>query len=83
MGNPRPSQNMTDKRFFWLSVYIQPALWIVLGILAIVRFRNPIWLILIGELESALEELWGEDWLMHGSDCSDTYDHEYPGIFAM
>lgn len=49
MGNAKPSQNMTDKRFFWLSVYVQPALWIVLGVLALVRFRNPIWLILIGE----------------------------------
>ncbi|KAG7005925.1 hypothetical protein G7Y79_00017g043070 [Physcia stellaris] len=50
MGNAKQSQNMTDKRFFWLSVYVQPALWIVLGILALVRFKNPIWLILIGEL---------------------------------
>ena len=50
MGNAKMSQNMTDKRFFWLSVYVQPALWIVLGILAIVRFQNPIWLIEIGEL---------------------------------
>ena len=49
-GNAKPSQNMTDKRFFWLSVYVQPALWIVLGVLALVRFKNPIWLILIGEL---------------------------------
>ena len=49
MGNAKQSQNMTDKRFFWLSVYVQPALWIVLGILALVRFKNPIWLILIGE----------------------------------
>lgn len=50
MGNARPSQNMTDKRFFWLAVYVQPAIWIVLGVLAIVRLKNPIWLIEIGEL---------------------------------
>lgn len=42
-------QNMTDKRFFWLALYAQPALWVVLGVLAILRFGNPIWLILIGE----------------------------------
>ena len=40
---------MTDKRFFWLALYAQPALWVVLGVLAILRFGNPIWLILIGE----------------------------------
>lgn len=56
MGNARTSQNMTDKRFFWLSVYVQPALWIVLGVLAIVRFQNPIWLIEIGELGGFLFE---------------------------
>lgn len=44
------AQNMTDKRFFWLALYCQPALWVVLGVLALVRFKNPIWLILIGEL---------------------------------
>lgn len=43
-------QNMTDKRFFWLALYCQPALWVVLGVLALVRLKNPIWLILIGEL---------------------------------
>ncbi|KAL8826522.1 MAG: hypothetical protein Q9191_003746, partial [Dirinaria sp. TL-2023a] len=30
-GQTRPSQNMTDKRFFWLALYCQPGLWIVLG----------------------------------------------------
>jgi len=44
------AQNMTDKRFFWLALYCQPALWVVLGVLALVRFKNPIWLILIGKL---------------------------------
>lgn len=29
--------NPTDSRFFWLSVYVQPLLWIVMAILAIVR----------------------------------------------
>lgn len=39
----------TDKRFFWLSLYITPALWVGLAILAIVRFVSPIWLSLIGK----------------------------------
>ncbi|KAL4811301.1 hypothetical protein BDV18DRAFT_129081 [Aspergillus unguis] len=37
----------TDKRFFWLSLYVAPALWIALGILAIVRLNSVIWLSLI------------------------------------
>jgi len=55
------TQNMTDKRFFWLALYCQPALWVVLGVLGILRFGNPIWLILIGELVSLLlgRERWG------------------------
>lgn len=39
----------TDKRFFWLSLYVAPALWIALGILAIVRLNSVIWLTCIGE----------------------------------
>ncbi|KAL4781463.1 hypothetical protein BJX76DRAFT_335496 [Aspergillus varians] len=34
----------TDKRFFWLSLYVAPALWIGLGILAILRLNSVIWL---------------------------------------
>lgn len=41
--------NATDKRFFWLSLYATPALWIGLAILAIVRLQNVIWLSLVGE----------------------------------
>ncbi|KAL2820246.1 hypothetical protein BDW59DRAFT_118098 [Aspergillus cavernicola] len=37
----------TDKRFFWLSLYVTPGLWIALGILAIVRLNSVIWLSLI------------------------------------
>ncbi|KAL6248812.1 Golgi apparatus membrane protein tvp23 [Rhinocladiella similis] len=40
-------QNKTDKRFFWLSMYIGPALWVALAILAIVRLQNLIWLVTI------------------------------------
>jgi len=39
--------NATDKRFFWLSLYITPALWIGLAIVAIVKLSSPIWLSLI------------------------------------
>ena len=46
-GGAGVGQNATDKRFFWLALYVQPVLWIVLGILVIVRLRSVIWLVLI------------------------------------
>ncbi|KAL8839181.1 MAG: hypothetical protein Q9176_004684 [Flavoplaca citrina] len=42
-----PSQNATDKRFFWLALYAQPAWWVLLAIVSVVRLLNPIWLSLI------------------------------------
>lgn len=44
--------NATDKRFFWLTLYVTPALWIGLAILAVVRLQNVIWLSLVGRFES-------------------------------
>ncbi|MDI1488335.1 MAG: Golgi apparatus membrane protein tvp23 [Ramalina farinacea] len=43
------TQNATDKRFFWLALYAQPALWVGLAVFALVRFENAIWLALIGQ----------------------------------
>lgn len=40
----------TDKRFFWLSLYVTPALWVGLAVLAIVRLLSVIWLSLVGKL---------------------------------
>lgn len=45
-----PSQNATDRRFFWLALYAQPALWLALAVVSVVRLLNPIWLSLIGRL---------------------------------
>lgn len=39
----------TDKRFFWLSLYAAPALWVGLAVLAIIRLSSVIWLSLVGE----------------------------------
>lgn len=44
-----PPQNATDKRFFWLALYAQPALWVLFAIVSVVRLQNPIWLSLVGE----------------------------------
>ncbi|KAF2855444.1 golgi apparatus membrane protein-like protein tvp23 [Plenodomus tracheiphilus IPT5] len=38
--------NATDKRFFWLALYAQPVLWIVLAIVALVSLQF-IWLTLV------------------------------------
>lgn len=46
--------NATDKRFFWLSLYLTPALWIGLAILAVIRLNNVIWLSLVGKLHPSL-----------------------------
>ena len=45
----RASINATDKRFFWLALYAQPVLWVILAIVALASFE-PIWLTLVGEL---------------------------------
>lgn len=40
--------NATDKRFFWLALYAQPALWVALAVVALVKFMF-VWLTLVGE----------------------------------
>jgi len=40
--------NAVDKRFFWLALYAQPVLWVMLAFVAIVRLEF-IWLTLVGE----------------------------------
>jgi hypothetical protein len=40
--------NATDKRFFWLTMYLVPALWVGLAILAILRLIGVIWLVIVG-----------------------------------
>ena len=46
--------NATDKRFFWIALYAQPALWILLGVVAFIKLisfaeMTPLWLTLVGE----------------------------------
>jgi hypothetical protein len=45
--------NATDRRFFWLALYAQPALWILLGVVAIIKIISfvdltPLWITLVG-----------------------------------
>jgi len=39
--------NKTDSRFFWLGLYVQPALWIGLAVMAVLRLSF-VWLSVIG-----------------------------------
>ena|SRR2546423_1184855 len=47
--------NATDKRFFWLTMYTVPALWVGLAILAIVRLIGVIWLVIVGTLNATTQ----------------------------
>jgi len=38
--------NATDSRFFWMALYVQPLLWAVLAVVAVVRLEF-LWLILV------------------------------------
>ena len=60
---PERQPNATDKRFFWLSMYVVPALWVGLAILAILRLQNFIWLVTNGECTSHIPqtEVAGEE----------------------
>ena len=47
-GGGGQAPNKTDKRFFWLAIYVVPALWVGLAVLAIVRLQKVIWLVTVG-----------------------------------
>lgn len=78
----------TDKRFFWLSLYLTPALWVGLAILAIVRLVGVIWLSLVGEYLFCYD-LWKSDLVdsqcsLNGcSHCPHPNAHEYCGLLAV
>ena len=47
------TQNATDRRFFWLALYAQPALWVLMGVVAIIKIISlsdltPLWITLVG-----------------------------------
>jgi hypothetical protein len=48
-GGGGEAQNSTDKRFFWLAMYVVPVCWVGLAVLAIVRLQSLIWVVTNGE----------------------------------
>lgn len=83
---PQPNEpggklvNPTDKRFFWLALYAQPAFWVALAIVAIVRFEF-IWLTLVGK--PCLDATPQESALIASSHCYGAYDHEHSGFLPL
>lgn len=51
--------NPTDKRFFWIALYAQPVLWILLAVVALASFEF-IWLTLVGEFALGMV---GKNWM--------------------
>jgi cytochrome b len=79
--------NATDKRFFWLALYAQPALWVGLAILALVKLEF-IWLTLVGvyTLSHVIMGSFAGCWanvLVYNSHCARPHDHEYAGFLTM
>ncbi|KAL9060483.1 MAG: hypothetical protein Q9162_000656 [Coniocarpon cinnabarinum] len=39
--------NKTDRRFFWLAMYTQPVLWVLMAVSAVVTLKGPLWVCLV------------------------------------
>jgi hypothetical protein len=50
-------QNATDKRFFWMALYVQPVLWVVLAVFALIGLKF-IWLTLVGKFHDSFGIAW-------------------------
>lgn len=87
--------NPTDSRFFWLALYIQPMLWVLMAILALVRLQF-LWLPLVGTLdriplESVIQiqrarfvsMLDSVPLTLGTSYCSCPHHHEHSSLLAM
>ena len=72
---------LTFQRFFWLALYLQPALWVGIAIFAIVRLQSPIWLFLIGEHYTPSFKSYTDLVSQSHRSCSD--HNEYNGFFKM
>jgi hypothetical protein len=95
-GGAAGEQNATDKRFFWLAMYVVPVCWVGLAVLAVVRLQSLIWLVTIGEscsYKSGVPPLsvvhgWfcglnvHADMVCH-SDCTCPHNHEYDRLLEM
>lgn len=85
--------NATDSRFFWLSLYVQPLLWILLAVLAIVRLQF-LWLPLVSTWSMAHSSarvyrcvflclFVFTNYSCLVSHCSCSYRHEHACVLAL
>ena len=79
-------QNATDKRFFWMALYVQPVLWVVLAVFALIGLKF-IWLTLVGKHTSDPLERLIEDgtngWLTPSSHCPRAHHHKHSCLLSM
>ena len=76
--------NPTDSRFFWLALYIQPMLWVLMAILALVRLQF-LWLPLVSMLIILARDRHPNNrkLTLCASHRSCPYNHEYPGLLSV
>lgn len=83
--------NATDKRFFWIALYAQPVLWILLAVVALASLEF-IWLTLVGESaragggkEGGWKRKWGRmEWkLTWNSHCPGPYPHQCARLLSL
>lgn len=68
--------NPTDRRFFWIALYAQPVLWVLLAILALVSLEF-IWLTLVGK--SCLDRRGGCACVEQEADVQYSYRARFDG----
>jgi hypothetical protein len=78
--------NATDRRFFWLALYAQPALWIVLGAVAIIKIVSfvsitPLWITLVSEYNAGPG--YRKSLAKDCSHCVGPYNHKHPGLLTV
>lgn len=75
--------NATDSRFFWLAMYVQPALWVAMAIIAIARFHL-LWLPLVCKsIMRIYVEICCFANAAFDSHRFGPYDYEHPRLFPM
>lgn len=66
--------NPTDSRFFWLAMYIQPVIWVLMAVVALFKLQF-LWLPLVGELPSFLSfPVWRTWMVMRMGTCGRSWN---------
>ena len=81
-GGRGDNGNKTDSRFFWLALYVQPALWIGLAIMALIKLSF-MWLSIIGKLALPYEDCCSTGLIYVSSGSFNSYDYEYCSVFEV